>query len=47
MRKKCCIAGTGKEGKRKEKGEERWGLTKLCVKDGVSKMAGDKNVRER
>ena len=26
---------------------ERWCVTKLCVKDGVSKMVGDKAVCER
>ena len=43
------MAGTGKEGKTKEEVEERWCWTKLCVcvKDGVSKMVGDKVVCEK
>ena len=40
-------AGMGKEGKTKEEVEEKWFVTKLCVKDGVVKDGVCKMVCQR
>ena len=37
----------GKEGKTKEEVEEKWSVTKLCVKDGVVKDGVCKMVCQR